>query len=302
MKEQFKNNSATTLSAAITSTSATAITVANATQLPSSPQFRIIVDSELMLVTGISGNTLTVVRGAEGSAATVHSNGSAVTHIVTVGSLQAYGRDNDGYFDGARPPLQLLDASGNTLTSSSFTTYNGAGDAHAAVVSDSDRRITIKRQAGSGSGSAELMTHLARSAPATPYSIIIAIQPLVTTDSGKFASIVGFRESSTGKAKVLRIAYFSGVNEFAINTYTNEASAGFVTTIDFPLLAPVQWYKLTDDGTNVTYYFGDGVNWMQLHQVARTTYFTARPDQVIWGCGANSNPYDSFCSLLAWSE
>jgi hypothetical protein len=66
----------TTLGASITS-SATALTVASASGLPA-PNFRLLVDNELMLVTAVSGTTLTVTRGYETSAATTHSSGAAV--------------------------------------------------------------------------------------------------------------------------------------------------------------------------------------------------------------------------------
>ena len=66
----------TTLGASITS-SATTLTVASASGLPA-PSFRLLVDNELMLVTAVSGTTLTVTRGYETSAATTHSIGAAV--------------------------------------------------------------------------------------------------------------------------------------------------------------------------------------------------------------------------------
>jgi hypothetical protein len=54
--------------------------------------FRIRVDDELMLVTGVSTNTFTVTRGIEGTSAAAHADGALVTHVLTAGSLgQAIG-------------------------------------------------------------------------------------------------------------------------------------------------------------------------------------------------------------------
>jgi len=62
----------TTLAGNINSSSTT-LTVASSTGLPA-PNFRLLVDTELMLVTAVSGTTLTVTRGYENSGATTHSN------------------------------------------------------------------------------------------------------------------------------------------------------------------------------------------------------------------------------------
>lgn len=92
--ELFSNQAVTTLSAAITSTSATSLTVTSSTGFPAAlstvpSQFRINIDTELLIVTNVSGTTWTVVRGAEGSTAATHLISAAVTHIITQGSLGA---------------------------------------------------------------------------------------------------------------------------------------------------------------------------------------------------------------------
>jgi len=63
-REQFKNDSQTTLNGAVLSGDGT-VTVADATQLPASGFFRLLVDTELMLCLSVSGNTLTVLRGQD---------------------------------------------------------------------------------------------------------------------------------------------------------------------------------------------------------------------------------------------
>jgi hypothetical protein len=65
-----------TLSGAITS-GATTLVVNSATGVPA-VNFRVCIDSELMLVTGVSGTTLTVTRGIGGTTAAAHSNGARV--------------------------------------------------------------------------------------------------------------------------------------------------------------------------------------------------------------------------------
>lgn len=68
---------ATTLGAAISSTTATTITAASGSAV--SVGQTALIDSEQLYVTGISSNTLTVVRGANGTTAATHSNGAALS-------------------------------------------------------------------------------------------------------------------------------------------------------------------------------------------------------------------------------
>jgi len=85
--EQLANNYSTTLNGAIT---AGALTLIVATAPPAAllvPQWRIIVESEIMLVTAIASTTLTVTRGAEGTAAATHASGVVVDHDLTAASL-----------------------------------------------------------------------------------------------------------------------------------------------------------------------------------------------------------------------
>lgn len=90
--EQFANLAQTTLSAAITTTGATSISVTSSTGFPAigtgnTQQFRVLIDSELMIVTAVSGTTWTVTRGAESTTAATHSSGAFVTHVLTNGAL-----------------------------------------------------------------------------------------------------------------------------------------------------------------------------------------------------------------------
>jgi hypothetical protein len=91
--ELLANLAASTLSADITSTSATTLTVTSATGFPAAAtgtsQFRILIGTEIMIVTNVSGTTFTVTRGAESTTAATHSSGDPVTHVVTAGVFQA---------------------------------------------------------------------------------------------------------------------------------------------------------------------------------------------------------------------
>jgi len=69
-----------TLGAAITSTSATTFTASSGTLLQVG--WGLLVDTEQMFVSGISGNTITVLRGNNGTTAATHSNAATIYRYV----------------------------------------------------------------------------------------------------------------------------------------------------------------------------------------------------------------------------
>lgn len=116
--QQFANslNPATTLSGNGGSISSGALTlvVASVANLPSNPNFTIgIVTSgvvEWMLVTGISGTTLTVTRHQEGSSAAGHNDGDNVYLALTAGVLTQLLQDTSNYGVDASAPSSATGA------------------------------------------------------------------------------------------------------------------------------------------------------------------------------------------------
>lgn len=90
--DNFSNNAQTTLAAPAGAGDAT-ITVTSNTGFPTSAQFRILIDSEILIVTGgQAGLTWNVTRGnsvpsPDTTTSAVHNNGATVTHILTAGGL-----------------------------------------------------------------------------------------------------------------------------------------------------------------------------------------------------------------------
>lgn len=89
MAEQVKNFGTTVLSGGIDASTATVV-VLDGSVFPASGNFRVVVDSEIMLCTSRTGNTLTVTRGAESSTAASHLDAAPIAHILTAGSLLTY--------------------------------------------------------------------------------------------------------------------------------------------------------------------------------------------------------------------
>lgn len=99
--ERLSNNAITSLIGSINSTQ-TLIKVASNTNFPPSPQFRIKIDNEIMLVTsGTDSINWTVVRGIEQTTKANHSTGSKVCQVLTKSALTriirgevSFGTDN----------------------------------------------------------------------------------------------------------------------------------------------------------------------------------------------------------------
>ena len=94
MTERIVNLGATTLAAAIPSTSSGSSEVITVTSVPSGasePVFRVnLGGGELGKVTAVSGTSWTVERGAEGTTPLAHSKGQEVLCVVTNGTFAAY--------------------------------------------------------------------------------------------------------------------------------------------------------------------------------------------------------------------
>lgn len=92
MTEQFANNASSTLNGAINN-STTTIVVTSATPFPTVGNFRLLIGTnpstaEIVLVTGVSGTTFTVLRGQENTSPSSWPDLTTVTHILTAGAVE----------------------------------------------------------------------------------------------------------------------------------------------------------------------------------------------------------------------
>ncbi len=93
--EKYANLAISHLTGDITN-SQTSITVTDASLFPAAGNFRIAIESEIILVTGVSSNTFTVTRGIESSTAVSHESGTSVALVITAGSMKQLFDDRVG--------------------------------------------------------------------------------------------------------------------------------------------------------------------------------------------------------------
>ena len=237
--EQFANGGISSLAAGIDDTVGT-LTVKSAAGFPTVGNFRIIVGTEIMLVTAVQGKTFTVTRGAESTTAATHNADDAVFHTLTAGSLAQ--RDIDQFATGlvtARdtagqagrlylPTEGLVSQDNGTLwdmmplnkmvppVSGDFTWVNQGTSSVATT-----KGMMVVTAQTSASDSLRL---LVKTVPSTPYTITVCMLP----QSGAYVTSyaipqfgICWRDSASGKILTYGWGLQSYPFAFAYAQWTN---------------------------------------------------------------------------------
>lgn len=294
-RETIVNDASTDLNGAINA-SVTSITVTDGSVFPSDLDFRIIVGSELMKVTQVATNTLTVVRGVEGSTAASHADAATVTAVVTKDSLINLIDQSYDFAPSNLPAAKIVNASDTVLTSSSFTWFN---QGTATVTDESNGNITLTVPNNSSSNN---WRGLEINPGSTPWTItaFIAVNFGYVNASTSWGMFM--RETSSGDFTTLVNRMFStGLCEDWTSATTFSAqNANFDNAYDRA------WFRLSDDGTNVTFEISvDGYDFFEVHSEARGTFFTTGPDRVgivMNGFTVDGPDNTASMSLISWSQ
>lgn len=138
-------------------------------------------------------------------------------------------------------------------------------------------------------GAGEVLRTLHKSTPATPWSLIVAFEPILYHAAACYCGLV-FRESSSGNTHAFRFHHDGTLT----STKHDSGGAGVAhyvgaTAINL-VIRPVNWLKIEDNGTNriCSYSSDGGREWIVFHTVSRTDYLTANQAGVFVG-GNNSN-------------
>ena len=325
--EKYSNAALTSLNGAINS-SATSLVVVNASNFPTAGQFRILLNSEIMLVTGVAGTTFTVTRGAEGTTANSHGDGTAVYEVLTAGAVDTIRQDISPSDLWANRPASekagkiWLPTDGFMLSRDGGSAWKSWGplfpftetnDAPFSWVNQGGATVTTS-QGGVFLLAPASNTHNMRlrvqSAPSTPYTITAAVRGIwdaftisgLTTHSG-----LVWRDSASGKMETFGfLSDFSTYGQFftliGAAKWDNPTSLNSYYRSVFTALlpSPTEFLRITDDGTTRTCYVStDGVNFQQVHTVSRTDFLT--PNQI--GYFADSNNGSSVgLNILSWKQ
>lgn len=286
--EQLANNPTSTLSGGISS-GATSLSVASATPFPTTGNFVIKIDGELLVVTNVSGTTFTVTRGQDGTSATSHSSGATVTQVVSkkvlenlyaelyqVGTVASrpttvrggtvyYGTDLDveWYYNGSAwdlvwpnyvPNANKVNISGWTalnLGSDTWTDYNGV--------------YSVMQAAATG-----IRGHY-HTIPSAPFNAYAVMGLNGVVDGNNRAGILLY-DSGTTKCKMLTILQDQYSVVQTANTPSSAISSGSGFFISF---MKTIYVRFQDDNTNWLYHYSvDGTNWINFFKETRNTFLT----------------------------
>lgn len=291
-QERFVNNAQTTLSGTITS-GATNLNVADGSAFPSEGDFRIVIESELILVTHRTGNTLTIVRGIENTTPAEHTTGVDVKAVLTSAAIDQWKQDFPAlYVAGQTPPCRMFDDNEDIIDVSDFTWANQGTSA--AVDQDGGIKLTIP-------GSTRQMRVLYRTAPATPYTVDMAFYLGSISLDAQLAG--GFTVGDGTKWSNLSyypVDYKLAMVDWPSATGTPAAGADSGQI----MIPPMIWIKFTDDGANHTYSWSpDGGNWQVVHSQSRTDYLSGGGDRVgfFMDNGGDTDSHGFFGMLKHWS-
>lgn len=151
IRENFANNADSTLDGAIDNVQTT-LDVADGTRFPLSG-FRISIEDEILYCSSRSGDTLTVVRGAESTTAASHSDDTPVTHLLTAGAVEQLKVDCLAMMGLGRKPI-TGNTYGDEFDDDNFTGWTAvnSGGTPVPVVTEKDRFCSIYIPPGGATG------------------------------------------------------------------------------------------------------------------------------------------------------
>ena len=160
-----------------------------------------------------------------------------------------------------------------------------------------DKSVTLYN---SGSAGPNIAAYV-RTAPATPWEVIVNVRPMCPTDSlsPQHAGVL-FRESSTGRLHTLSI---QNDGNWHIGRYTSPTALS-LEDLDSGSTLPTfsktdLWFRIRDDGTDRLFYVSNdcGWTWYSLFSVGRTTFLTADQYGIFVNDEASFGLYATFSHL-----
>lgn len=327
MAEKYVNDFASTISDGGDGIDAsqTTIGLASVTGLPTSGNLRFKCESEIIKATGVSGSNLTgCTRGAEGTTAATHAEGTAITQILTAGAIDQIKSDV---------------ISENHVTDTTANRPTAAQDGKLFLPSDSP--VGLHRDTGADWG---VWFGVRKITPVVSGDWSWDYQGTgVTVDHGYGMQYVytpvsqnGWRIKTLGVSKTKVEAFFNALihdgNYVRANFGVRVNSSGKTTMIgpcsvtdarriealryntrtysstpygqDWHVLGMLGLWgiRIEDDGSNVNFFMTpDLVHWVQIYTETRAAHLGGMFDRVIFNTESNGS-YPSGASMVHYAE
>lgn len=330
--ELYCNSPNSTLSSPAASTDTT-ISVTSNTGYPASGNFRVRIDSELLLVTAVSGGTFTVTRGIEGSTAASHLTGAIVAQVLTAGAVDAIrtnvsnegtfanlpssGKTGDQYRCTDQPYGLLYNGSSwdnfystpiNAGPLSNWTWVNQTSNSVTASATDANGVVSITIPDCSTLN----WRLLTKSVASTPYSYIGYFRHVTFNKNSQTTGmyfydgtkLMGLELLSQANANIwLRVEKLTNVNTDN-STVANLGQSGgaFTTPLQPSTLQSGVWLRLRNDATDIYFDWsltGSKGDWFNLYSEAVGSFIT--PTKVGFGGVSVTSTSTLFAQISALS-
>lgn len=321
--EQYSNNGNTTLASSLTSSS-TSLSVTSATGFPSSGNFRISIDTEILKVTAVSGTTWTVVRGTEGTTGASHASGAAVLESLTSESLRSLNSviSQTGTF--ASLPSSPLEGFVYYPTDCiGMYRYNGTSwdkfvngikvtQPVAANFSWTNQSITtlvdqgalnIEKAGSSGGSSVFDISMFIKATPSSPFTAQLG-NIFTHHFQGYCEGGICLYESSSGKIITFGT---SETDQMTIAKWSDKNTySGHYMMRDFNVGSYLRFMQIYDDGTNYNFSIShDAQMWTQVFSIAKNDFFATAADHIgpyVYNNNTGSATYNVISSVVHYED
>jgi hypothetical protein len=258
--EQFANNAASTTTGSVNNSSnPVSITVADASKFPTSGNFRILVDDEIMLVTAVSGAVFTCTRAQESTTIASHSSGAAVTHVLTSASLLKLATERAKSYYPIFTPAATID---DEFDDASFSGWTAVQGTPAVTPTESGSQLSILHPGG---GSAGQFASYMKALTLSTNDYIEACFRVMGFDENFMIFGLIMADGATYGAGSQAIAAMSPTQNLAsMMSHSNYNSNNSNTTFSIKGVAPFYFMRMTYLGSNA--FKGqisvDGISWI----------------------------------------
>lgn len=256
--ELYTNDPGSILASGITNSN-TNLTVADSTGYPTSGNFRVRLDNELMLVTAVSGNVFTISRALEGTIAASHDFGVPVNHVITAGSMNEILSELNQFGTWASRPISTVGVREGTWYNCNDSIWNLYFDGSSwnyymfgkwlGTPVTALNQTTLLNATINNSVTSLVVTGNFGSMPSTPFRIFINNEQIkVTSVSGTTWTIVRgdagtTAASHTGGATITQMSYWwhnwidttNQILQYNGYFFINQNGTGYGDGADFPI-------------------------------------------------------------------
>ena len=297
-RQRSVNNYTSSLAADITD-SATSATVDSATGLPSEGDFFLDINGEIVLVTHISGTTLTVARGQAGTTAVAHVTGEQMTDVICKDEFEI--RLKDMAAVRALPYGRITQWDGSSLTTlaaSDFTLVNtGTGT---SVTDGNDGVVVFSAK----DMSADEVTGAVRTFTSSSDHRIVAHIGCVAFEEGS-PDILHFYSRQAAGGSLDGISLYGrekiSLNERASTTGspTDITAHGVGGRNELWVMLEIEWDTSGSDDTLRWYYSKDGVNFWN---IGNQTFTSDSCEVGIWLTNQTGSLANMRAQIFSWHE